>query len=39
MLAINGKVNERTTSIKFLGILLYEHLSWKNHISVIENKV
>ena len=39
MLAINGKVIEQTTSIKFLGILLYEHLSWKNHISVIENKV
>ena len=39
MLAINRKVIERTTSIKFLGILLDEHLSWKNHISVVENKV
>ena len=39
MLAINGKVIDRTISIKFLGILLYEHLSWKNHISVVENKV
>ena len=39
VLAINGKVIERTTSIKFLGILLDEHLSWKNHISVVENKV
>ena len=39
MLTINGKVIEQTTSIKFLGILLDEHLSWKNHISVIENKV
>ena len=38
-LAINEKVIERTTSIKFLGILLDEHLSWKNHISVVENKV
>ena len=27
MLAINGKVIQRTTSIKFLGILLEEHLS------------
>ena len=36
---INRKVIERTTSIKFLGILLDEHLSWKNHISVVENKV
>ena len=39
MLAINGKVIERTTSIKFLGILFDEHLSWKNHTSVVENKV
>ena len=38
MLAINGKVIEWTTSIKFLGILLDEHFSWKNHISVVENK-
>ena len=39
MLAINGKVIERTTSIKFHGILFDEHLSWKNHISIVENKV
>ena len=39
MLAINGKVIERTTSIKLLGILLDEHLSWKKHSSVVENKV
>ena len=39
MLWINGKIIERTTSIKFLGILLDEHLSWKNHKSVVENKV
>ena len=39
MLVINGKVIERTTSIKFLGILLYKHLSWENHILVVENKV
>ena len=34
MLAINGKVIEWMTSIK-----LNEHLSWKNYISVVENKV
>ena len=39
MLAINGNVNERTTSIKCLGFLLGEHLSWRNHNSVVENKV
>ena len=39
MLAINGNVNERTTSIKCLGFLLGEHLSWRNHNSVAENKV
>ena len=39
MLAINGKVIERTTSTKFFGILIDGHLSWKNHILVVENKV
>ena len=39
MLAINGKVVEWTTLIKFLGILLNENLSWKDQISVVKNKV
>ena len=39
MLTINGKVTEQTTSIKFLGILFDEYLSWKNHNSVVANKV
>ena len=39
ILAINGKVIERTTSIRFFGILLDEHPSWKNHISVVQNNV
>ena len=26
-------------SLEFLGVLLGEHLSWKNCISVVENKV
>ena len=30
---------ERVESIKFLGVLLDENLSWKNHIKYIENKV
>ena len=39
MLAISGKVIERTTSIKFFDILLDEKLSWKNHTSIVENNV
>ena len=38
-LAFNGKVIKRTTLIKFLGVLLDENLSRKNHISVVEKKV
>ena len=30
---------ERVKSIKFLGVLLDENLSWKDHIKYIENKV
>ena len=39
MSAIIGKVIKWTTSVKFLGILLDEHLSWKNHYSVVENNI
>ena len=30
---------QRVKSIKFLGVLLDENLSWKDHIKYIENKV
>ena len=30
---------ERVGSIKFLGVLLDEHLSWKEHIRFTENKI
>ena len=30
---------KRVESIKFLGVLLDENLSWKDHIKYIENKV
>ena len=38
-LFINGKEIERVTSIKFLGVLFDEHFSWKDHITVTENKI
>ena len=38
-LFINDKEIERVTSIKFLGVLFDEHLSWKDHITAIENKI
>ena len=38
MLAIKRKVIKWTISMKFLGTLLNEDFSWKNHISVVENK-
>ena len=36
---INDKEVERVGSIKFLGVLLDEHLSWKEHIRYTENKI
>ena len=36
---INDKEIERVGSIKFLGVLLYEYLSWKEHIRYTENKI
>ena len=26
-------------SIKFLGVIIDENLTWKNHIEVVENKI
>ena len=36
---INDKEVERVVSIKFLGILFDEHLSWKEQIRYTENKI
>ena len=38
-LFINDREIKRITSIKYLGVLIDEHLTWKEHIAVIENKV
>ena len=38
-LFINDRGIKRITSIKYLGVLTDEHLTWKEHIAVIENKV
>ena len=38
-LLINNNRIDRVNSTKFLGIILNEHLSWENHINIIENKI
>ena len=38
-LFINDSKIKRVTSIKYLGVLTDEHLTWKEHVAVIENKV
>ena len=30
---------ERTTSIKFLGVIIYENITWEDHIYTIEIKL
>ena len=30
---------ERTSSIKFLGVMLDEHISWTDHARTVENKI
>ena len=29
----------RENSVKFLGVIIDENLTWKNHIEVVENKI
>ena len=38
-LKINNMIIKRETTMKFLGILLDENLSWKQHINYIEKKI
>ena len=35
----NDREIKRITSIKYLGVLIDKHLTWKEDITVIENKV
>ena len=37
--SINGKQIEKVKLFKFLGIMFDEHLTWKNHITMITNKL
>ena len=30
---------EKTSSIKFLGVTLDEHISWNDHIKIVESKL
>ena len=38
-LIFNNYVIQREESIKFLGVLLDQHLTWKEHIKLTENKI
>ena len=38
-LFMSDKEIKRITSVKYLGVLIDGHLTWKEHITVIENKV
>ena len=38
-LKIAHRATERTNAIKFLGVLLDENITWKNHISSVEKKL
>ena len=39
LLQLNSNIIERVNSLKFLGVILDEHLTWKKHIQLVENKV
>ena len=36
---LNGSLLEETESIKYLGIYIDKHLTWKEHISIIGKKI
>ena len=39
ILKINDTEIKREQSIKFLGVMIDENLTWRNHIDLIENKI
>ena len=39
LIVINDNYIERVNSIRFLGIIFDDHLSWNEHISYIANKI
>ena len=39
LLQLNSNIIEGENSLKFLRVILDEHLTWKKHIQLIENKV
>ena len=39
VLKINNYEIKRSSSIKLLGVMMDEHLNWKDHIHLIENKL
>ena len=38
-LKIGSKNTEKTSSIKFLGVMLDERISWNDHIKTVESKL
>ena len=38
-LIISNNVMEREIFIKFLGVVVYENLNWKEHIKYTEKKI
>ena len=38
-LTIGNNNIERKSSIKFLGVMLDEHISWTDHLRTVENKI
>src|SRR3984885_3447549 len=38
-ISINGTSIKRVPQIKFLGIIIDEHLTWQPHINIVKNKI
>ena len=38
-LKIGNNIIEKATSIKFLGVMIDENISWRDHIKTVENKL
>ena len=39
IMTFNNIEIKRDNSVKFLGVIIDEKLTWKSHIAVVENKI
>ena len=38
-ITLNGNALDKVTFIRFLGVTIHKHLTWKSHMEVLQKKI